>query len=113
KLASPSAALGNARFCRSSPAHASQYQPAKPPHGPTPPNWNKVLTVALDDGRSAEPRVQRVALSDRRRTVGEIRSTRIEVVLAEGLGDDHADLDEVLELQAAGGQCRRADAQPA
>src|SRR5689334_24316990 len=98
------------RFYRCSQAHAAQYPAANPPQPLLRPNWNEVLTVPLDDRRRADPRVQRVALSDRRRAVAEVRPARFEVVLPERLGDDHADLDEVLELQAAGGQRRRTDA---
>src|SRR3954451_22084754 len=65
---------------------------------------------ALDVRRGREVLVERVAVRDRVDAVGELGLAVLEA-RDEGGGDDLADLDEVVGLQAAAREGRRADAQ--
>src|SRR5436305_2630864 len=66
----------------------------------------------LDVRGSGEVLVERVAIGDRVDAVGQLGLALLEA-RRERRGDDPADLDEVLGLQAAGGERRGADAQAA
>src|SRR5215208_2042142 len=59
----------------------------------------------------AQLRVQRMAIGDRGHALGQLGLDAVEAGLQRA-GDDVADLAEVLGLHAAGGERRRADAQP-
>src|SRR3954468_10364241 len=64
-----------------------------------------------DRRRRPELRVERVAVGDRGHPLGKVSADRLEAGL-ERLADDAADLVVLLDADAAGGQCRGADAQP-
>src|SRR5947209_8161772 len=64
-------------------------------------------------GGRAERGIQRIALGDRDRAGLQLRTKTVELVGRERLSDDPADLDEVLLLEASGGEGRRPDPQAA
>src|SRR5690242_5549045 len=92
----------------------SERNAALRPRSPQRPLAGGVLTSASrSDGRCGQLRVQRVALGERPRPLAELGALRVAPLRrGESLADHLPDLVEVVELEAARGERRRADPQP-